>query len=83
MDGDITFTEGAPSAIGYFSDDRRVNSRIPKGGHKIACEECGAVLKTKPDFAKSMCEFVARANGWRSKNGSNAWRCPKHLRSQK
>ena len=53
----------------------------PEGGHKIVCEVCGTVCRTKPDDAKSFCEYVARANGWKAKN--KKWRCPEHIKTVK
>lgn len=71
----------------YGGDDKpdncyefKTSSRIPKGGHKVSCSVCKQVLKTKPDFAKSMCEYIARANGWKKKKNSNNWFCPKHTK---
>lgn len=53
----------------------------PEGGYKIVCEICETVCRTKPDDAKSFCEYVARANGWRAR--SKKWRCPEHLKTVK
>ena len=68
--------DGAPMA----SYGKMAPLRAPKGGWKVQCRCCRKILKTRPDLTKSMCAFIARANGWKaSQIGRNAfvWRCPK------
>lgn len=71
-------SEKEPTAIDGVNYNFKSSSRIPNGGHKIVCIECGAVCKTRPDDTKSFCAYVARANGWRCKKGKSEWHCPKH-----
>jgi hypothetical protein len=54
----------------------------PEGGHKIVCEICGEIFKTKEEDSLYYCQYSARAWGWKgSKTDKKKWRCPEHIKT--
>ena len=56
--------------------------RKPSGGHKIVCEVCGEIFKSKEEDTLYYCQYAARAWGWKgNKKDKDKWRCPEHVKT--